>query len=88
MDKEKTDVIMSAFVLISNLIFFFLAHYNIVDKELIYTLFVIQTFLYSFKEFSSAWITYVEKYDKEAWKKAQQILGKDLTEKALKNVKK
>jgi len=87
MDKERSDVIMSAFVLIADLILFFLAHYNI-DKELIYTLFVIQVFLYNFKEFSAAWITYIEKYDKKTWKKAQQILGKDLTEKALKNVKK
>ena len=87
MNQEKFNVLLSALVLISNVIFFLLAHYNIFNKELAYTLFAIQTILYSINEFSRAWLTYITKYDKETWEKAQQILGKELTERALKNMK-
>jgi len=88
MNKEKYNIIMSIFILISNFAFILLAHYNIMNKQLAYTLFAIQTLLYSFKEFSRAWLSYITTYDKETWEKAQQILGKNLTEKVLNDVKK
>jgi hypothetical protein len=58
MKQEKFNVILSAFVLISNFVIILSAHYNIIDKTLAYTLFVIQTLLYSFNEFSRAWLIY------------------------------
>jgi hypothetical protein len=88
MNKEKYDVLISIFVLISNFAIFFSAHYGILANDIAYAIFVIQTFLYSFKEFSRAWLIYITTNDKETWEKAQQILGKNLTEKALKNMKK
>lgn len=38
MKQEKFNVLLSAFILISNFAFILLAHYNVMNKELAYIL--------------------------------------------------